>query len=94
MLEHSKDGSTRHDRVLIEWFCLQVVSPPYKINTLVTFSSRVLSTPPNILKDFIKIMKMELVSADCLMLQVLSVVSLKWRLPQVLSIGSLRRDCL
>ncbi|KAI0224052.1 Mediator of RNA polymerase II transcription subunit 14 [Lamellibrachia satsuma] len=47
-------------QVLERFFEFKVVSPPYKINTLVTFSSRVLSTPPNILKDFIKIMKMEL----------------------------------
>ena len=41
--------------------CLQVVCPPYKINTLITFSSRILCTPPNILRDFIRIMRMELV---------------------------------
>ena len=48
-------------QVLERFFELKVVSAPYKANALTAFG-RVLGAPVRILKDFVQIMKMELVS--------------------------------
>lgn len=66
--EHKDQWSAEDLQIIEKFFDTRAAAPPYKPNALCGFG-RMLNVPHNVLKDFVQIIKLEMVSCKLTFIQ-------------------------